>query len=160
MADQERVRGIARAIVGKLAPEELVFFEPASEAYFRDRDRDPDGTGGRARRDPLAFGVTEVVALVTPVALVVSAAIADEVVGRTATAVVDRGVRGARWLRHKVRGGNRPELPARVEFDEHELARIRASAAEKARAMGLAEEQVSLFVDALIGGLTDPSDGS
>lgn len=142
--------------MGKLAPEELVFFEPASEAFFRDRDRDPDGTGGRARRDPLAFGVTEVVALVTPVALVVSAAIADEVVGRTATAVVDRG---ARWLRRKVRGGNRPELPARVEFDEHELARIRASAAEKARALGLAEEQVSLFVDALIGGLTDPGDG-
>lgn len=159
MTVDERVREIARVVVSRVAPEELVFFDAASEAYFRDRGRREARTG----RDPLGFGVTEVVTLVTPVALAVSAAVADELLGRTASAVVDRGARGLRWLRGKAGRAERDDAPAQLpparEFDQRDLKRIRDLARQKAQALGLPDEQVELFVDALIGSLAAPDDG-
>jgi hypothetical protein len=87
MAVDERTSLIAKRVVARLAPEELIFFDAASEAFRR------NGQKVRPGGDPLGFGLTEVVALVTPVALAVSAAVVDDLVGRTATAAVDRGRR-------------------------------------------------------------------
>ncbi|MFD7660217.1 hypothetical protein ACFV4N_40090, partial [Actinosynnema sp. NPDC059797] len=95
--------------------------------------------------------------------LAVSAAVADELLGRTASAVVDRGARGLRWLRGKAGRAERGDAPAQLpparEFDQRDLKRIRDLARQKAQALGLPDEQVELFVDALIGSLAAPDDG-
>lgn len=148
MAVDERTSLIAKRVVTRLAPEELIFFDAASEAFRR------NGQKVRPGGDPLGFGLTEVVALVTPVALAVSAAVVDDLVGRTATAAVDRGRRGVKWLRGKL-SPELPELP--VRFEPHELERIRALARAKALALGLPEDQTELLVDALIGSLALPA---
>jgi hypothetical protein len=148
MTVDERTSLIAKRVVTRLAPEELIFFDAASEAFRR------NGQKVRPGGDPLGFGLTEVVALVTPVALAVSAAVVDDLVGRTATAAVDRGRRGVKWLRGTL-SPELPELP--VRFEPHELERIRALARAKALALGLPEDQTELLVDALIGSLALPA---
>lgn len=136
----------------KLAPDELIFFDAASEAFFRDQDK--KDRVAKPGRDPLAFGLDEIVNLVTPVALAVSAAVMSELTKRTATAVVNRGKRGVGWLRGKVKKAE-PALSeaAPVALAPQELNRIKDVARDKARALGLPDAQVELFVDALIGSL-------
>jgi len=122
--------------VTKLAPDELIFFDAASEAFFHDQDKKDRAAG--PGRDPLAFGLDEIVNLVTPVALAVSAAVMSELTKRTATAVVDRGKRGAGWLRGKRKKAEPAPLDAApVVLAPRELSRIRDVAGDKARALGL-----------------------
>ncbi|MCP3801358.1 hypothetical protein NLX83_19025 [Allokutzneria sp. A3M-2-11 16] len=69
----DEVTTLARGVVEACAPEELPFFAAASAAYFRDPRR---ALAGRKRSDEvLGSGLDTAVALLSPVALAVAAAV-------------------------------------------------------------------------------------
>jgi hypothetical protein len=96
-AQQRSIRLLARRVVAGVAPEELPFFDPASDQFFRDRRR------RRWRRGDdrvLGYGRGNVIALVTPAALLVASTIVQRLVDRTGDAVIDRSSKlGGRLLR-------------------------------------------------------------
>ncbi len=68
MTDDELAVALARSAVERAAPEELVIFPAASEAFLEGKDPTE-----RTRGDPmLGFGVESAVILLTPVALTVA----------------------------------------------------------------------------------------
>ncbi|WP_143013160.1 hypothetical protein [Actinopolyspora mzabensis] len=169
----------ARRVVESLAPEELSFFEAASEEFLRDPER---ATAVRRRGDEaLGSGIDTVVALLSPAALAVAAAVYDQLVGRAGDAVVRGGDRVLSRLRARFRrraeveheDGDAAEgsttepvtaesataesataesLPAGPLTDE-QRARVREVAEARARALGLAEDRVRLLVGAIMDSL-------
>lgn len=130
------VRVIVRDIVSEVAPEELPLMDGLDRfddaAALRRLTRRPN-------REPLAFGLAEMAALVTPVLWLVL----DQTAQKVAGAAVDGTVRGLRGLLRKLRprADSRVVIPAltpdqlaavRNEFlrtaDEHGLRRERAKA--------------------------------
>ncbi|TDV56497.1 hypothetical protein [Actinophytocola oryzae] len=144
-----RVTGVAKAVVAELAPDELVFFDTATEMFFRDRSK----PARRQGRDPLSFGITEVVDVVTPAALYVAAVVVDEVLGRAASKTVDKV--GGRWLRRKRVEGRPDEAPLLVS-DPEQLAAICVEVRRLLRALHFPEDRIEVFVRALVGALTVP----
>jgi hypothetical protein len=75
------IRELARAIVTRVAPEELELFDDLIEEYFNnpippDRARIRDD-------DPLAFGVDDDVAVVTPAAAAMTTTVIEQILSRT-----------------------------------------------------------------------------
>ncbi|MGJ7907897.1 hypothetical protein ACOQFL_15615 [Actinopolyspora sp. H202] len=154
----------ARRVVESLAPEELPAFAATSEAFLRDPDR---VTAVRRRGDEaLGSGIDTVVALLSPAALAVAAAVYDQLVGRAGDAVVRGGDRVLSRLRARFR--RRAELESEdgaaaeestVEslpagpLTEEQRARVREVAEARARALGLAEDRVRLLVGAIMDSL-------
>jgi hypothetical protein len=147
------VAALARATVARAAPEELPLFRATSEAYFRDPDSVTAPAKGRD--EVLGFGVDAAVMLLSPIALQV----AKDVLGFLHEQLRERAREqgeGAidRLLARLVRadepedGGGQP-----VELTDEELARIRAVALEKARALKLSDERATLLADSLVGSL-------
>ncbi len=156
MSSDGQIHQIARDIVSTVAPEEMNGFESTSQAFLRDQKRVRRGRGDTA----LSFGSGEIVALITPAALVVAAAVVDNLAERAGSAVVQRGFSTARWLYGKFGRADPvtlPEVPP-LALDDNELLQIRRLAEEKARALGLPEDRVQLLVDALMCSLTKGND--
>lgn len=159
----------ARRVVESLAPEELPAFAATSEAFLRDPDR---VLAGRRRGDEaLGSGIDAVVALLSPAALAVAAAVYDQLVGRAGDAVVRGGDRVLSRLRDRFR--RRTELesddgsaseestaePVAAEslttgaLTDEQRERVRGVAEARARALGLAEDRVQLLVGAIVDSL-------
>jgi hypothetical protein len=151
---------LARLLVQELAPEELAFFDAASEEFTRaGTGRLPERRGGGA--DEVAWGnVEELVVLVTPAALAICAAVVAEFLQVTGKAVVARsGKAGRRLGRRLVRAKATTAEPAVIApLSAAQLGRIRLAATEKADELGLSEDERRLLVDGLIGRLVlDPA---
>ncbi len=152
MNPDEETHRIARDIVSKVAPEEMNSFESTSQAFLHHQKRVRRGRGDTA----LSFGPGEVVDLITPAALVMAAAVVENLAERAGSATTQRGLRATRWLYGKF-GRNDPAMLPEVPplaLDKNELLQIRRLAEEKARALGLPEDRVQLLVDALMYSLT------
>jgi len=171
--DDALVVALARATVERAAPEELVIFPAASEAYLQGQDPSKATLG-----DPmLGFGVDAAVVLLAPVALTV----AKEVLGflrvQLKKHAEERGADAVDWLIHRLfspkdeePSGTAPadaaaSVPAPadtsaavgptddIELTDEELEQVRALALEKAKQLKLPDAKAQLLADSLVGSL-------
>ncbi|SDP74591.1 hypothetical protein SAMN04487905_10874 [Actinopolyspora xinjiangensis] len=159
----------ARRVVESLAPEELPAFAATSEAFLRDPERLL--AGRRCGDEALGSGIDTVVALLSPAALAVAAAVYDQLVDRAGDAVVRGGDRVLSRLRARFRRRSAVEgdedSATEPETAEPETAgslttgpltdeqreRVREVAEARARALGLTEDRVRLLVGAIVDSL-------
>ncbi|WP_377267964.1 hypothetical protein [Peterkaempfera sp. SMS 1(5)a] len=149
----ERVRDVVRGVVADSAPEEL----PLVDGLFQFDDatvvRRLSGSG--RRRDPLGFGVGEVVALATPVVWLAL----NQVAERVTDAALDGASRGVRGLLRRLL--RRPAAPRTVPpLTREQLAEVRRRVVETGRQRGLSEERATELADAVAGrlALAEPGD--
>ncbi|GLZ33259.1 hypothetical protein Lesp02_54470 [Lentzea sp. NBRC 105346] len=143
MDHEDFVTAVAREVVTSVAPDELALFEPIRGAYLRDPDK-LLAQRGRAG-EVLGSGIDVAIALVSPVALAVATATYNRLVDRTGEAVVNVGSKLWKRLRRK------EELP---EITAEQLGELHAMAFERAKELGLSEEQAKQVADALRAQLT------
>ena len=150
LEQREFVQLLARRAVSAIAPEELPFFAAATEAYFRD----PDHSLGKPKRsdEALGSGFDVVITLLSPVALAVAGAVYQALTEKAGKEVVRRGGRLlARLLRR--RRGVAAGPPITLPLSESQRAEVRRVATERARELGLDDEQVRALVEAIDDGL-------
>jgi hypothetical protein len=156
---------LAKDVVTLVAPQELPLFSALSAAF----GVDPDSVAPAAsrRNEPLGFGIDTAVALMTPVVLAVVTAAVQQAAGDAGRAVGERGSKSAgrlmRRLSRKVlrrwRPANRDRTPTSAPdpLTVEQLARIHEVTVGRARQFGLPADKASLLADAIVGGLTLPS---
>jgi hypothetical protein len=142
---------VARTTVERSAPDELVFFDAAARAYLHEPGRALPRRGRRGD-EALGYGLTDLVDLVTPVALTVAGAVVAHLTDRVSAAANARTDRLIERLGSRLRRRPPAPVPAarRPELSAAQLDVIRALAEERARALGLAEDRIALFVDAFM----------
>ncbi|MFG1953194.1 hypothetical protein [Micromonospora sp. NPDC048830] len=149
----DRTAALARAVVARLAPDELPSFDLLAGPYLSGVDASVEG--GR-----LEFGVTEAVATVTPVVTLVCA---------TVTAALLRGAEGeleqlgggatrrllAAFRRRPAQAPAPEGAPeaARPRWSRDQLAEVRAVAADRAAALGVEPALAGAIADAVVGAL-------
>ncbi|WP_229398649.1 hypothetical protein [Micromonospora okii] len=146
----DRTAALARAVVTRLAPEELPAFDLLAAPYLA-------GADGSAEGGRLEFGVVEAVATVTPVVTLVCATVTSallrgaegelEQLGGRAT----RGLFGA--LRRRRAAPPAAEATAAPRWSREQLAEVRATAADRAAALGVEPELAGAIADAVVGAL-------
>jgi hypothetical protein len=157
--ERDLVGELAHAVVGRVAPEELVLFEETEADYFRD----PRLPGAGRRDEAVGFGLE--MALLTPYVLAVGTA----VVRFLASVVSDT-------VRDELKDELKPAIPGPVrrlfrrddspaagrEAREHARApgltvakarEVRRVALQQARQSGLDDEKAALLADAFVGAL-------
>ncbi|GHJ45390.1 hypothetical protein Cs7R123_27320 [Catellatospora sp. TT07R-123] len=103
-ADRQLIVDLARGVVGEVASDELALFDQRSRAFLR---------GRRASgRDPLSLGGTEVLALVTSVALVAAKTAVELLLSRVADAAERKASTALDRLVDRLR--RRPKAPSPV----------------------------------------------
>jgi len=151
-AENKLVAELARLVLEQAAPEELVLFPETAEEYFKD----PQAVLDPKRRDEaLGFGLD--VAMLTPYVLAVAtpvirflASTVAEAAGQEAKPLVTRIVR--RLLRRPDPVSEAAgEAPAPVSTDQ--ARRVREIAYQRAKGLGLNEDQAVLLADSVVGGL-------
>lgn len=140
------VRDVVHEVVAEVAPEEL----PLVTALARFDDatvvRRLGRTGGR--REPLGFGLGEVVTMVAPVVWLVL----DEAGRRMADAVVDAAATRSRSVLRKVL--RRPSAPVVLPaLSPEQLAEVRRRVVETALARGLTARRAETIADAVVARL-------
>jgi hypothetical protein len=151
-AENELVAELARLALERAAPEELVLFPDNAEEYFKD----PQAALSPERRDEaLGFGLD--LAILTPYALAVATSVirflastVGEAVGEESKPLVTRIVR--RLLRRpdpasEAAEATPPALTAEQTRQVHEVAY------QRAKRLGLDEDQATLLADSVVGGL-------
>jgi len=171
--DDALVVALARATVERAAPEELVIFPAASEAYLQGQD-----PSKATRGDPmLGFGVDAAVVLVAPVALTVAKEVLAFLRVQLKKHAEERGDDAVDWLINRLFGGKDDESPATapadaaapapapadadaavepaddIELTDEELEQVRALALEKAKQLKLPDAKAQLLADSLVGSL-------
>jgi hypothetical protein len=151
-AEHELIAELARLALDEAAPEELVLFPETAEEYFRD----PQAVLDPKRRDEaLGFGLDlamltpYVLAVATPVVQFLASTVA-EAIGEESKPLVIRFVR--RLLR---RPDPAPEVtePAPPSLSTDQVRQVRELAYQRARNLGLDEDQAVLLADSVVGGL-------
>jgi hypothetical protein len=151
--DEGLVRDVARVVVARVAPAELLTFGVVSEAYLAG-SRPRSGSGGGD--GPLSFGAGDAVVLVTPVALMVANEVTrhlfDELVrdavGR-GRAAMTRAVR--RLFRIDGERADAAEEDPPVKLTASQWVKVRQIVVDAARRGGLPEETAELVGDAVVG---------
>ncbi len=172
-SDDALVVALARATVERAAPEELVIFPAASEAYLDGQD-----PSKKTRGDPmLGFGVESAVILLTPIALTVAKDVLAFLRVQLKKQADEHADEGFDWLVKKLlrRGDDKkpgepgadtaPEpgtevptvdagAPAEpVELTDEQLEQVRQLAIEKAKQLKLPKDKAELLADSLVGSL-------
>jgi hypothetical protein len=151
-SEQELVTELARLVLEQAAPEELVLFPETAEEYFQDPQAVLDP---RRRDEELGFGLDLaelapfVLAVATPVIRFL-ASTAAEAVGEESKPLVARIVR--RLLRRPDPASEAAgDVPAPLGADQ--ARQVREIAYQRARSLGLAEDQAALLADSVVGSL-------
>ncbi|MCP2256419.1 hypothetical protein LX15_000102 [Streptoalloteichus tenebrarius] len=140
-----QVKTLARAVVEKVAPEELPFFAATCEAYFSGR------RSARNREDVLGFGLGEVVTLVGPVALALATSTVHHLAGEAGRSVAARGLSAfRRWRRRRSAEPPREEVAELPELSPAQEAELRVVLERRARELGVEPERVDEVVTALL----------
>ena len=160
-AERDLTSELARAVVGRVAPEELGLFEETEADYFRD----PGLVLRPGRRDEaVGFGLD--LALLTPYVLVVGAAVVHFLAGVVSDAVRDEAQDElkpviAGRLRRLLRrddpaAAGRPGSGGRdraLGVTAEQAREVRQVALRQARQSGLDDEKAALLADAFVGAL-------
>jgi hypothetical protein len=167
------VVALARATVERAAPEELLIFPAASEAYLEGQD-----PSKKTRGDPmLGFGIETAVVLITPIALTVARDVLGFLRVQLKKQAEEHGDDAVDWFIDRLfrRGDEEPaasapsdaaapapapaDTAAAVEPDEHveltdeQLEQVREFALEKAKQLKLPDAKAELLADSLVGSL-------
>jgi hypothetical protein len=160
------VVALARATVERAAPEEMVIFPAASEAYLEGQD-----PAKKTRGDPmLGFGVESAVVLLTPVALTVAKDVLGFLRVQLKKQADEHADEAFDWLVKKLlrrgdddkqpaptAGGDStpapPAEPPPAELTDEQLEEVRELAIEKAKLLKLPKEKAELLADSLVGSL-------
>jgi hypothetical protein len=150
-AETELVAELARLALEQAAPEELVLFPETAEEYFKD----PQAVLDPKRRDEaLGFGLD--LAMLTPFVLAVAtpvirflASTVAEAAGQEAKPLVTRLVR--RLLRRPDPAPEATEPAPPLSTDQ--VRQVREIAYQRAKNLGLDEDQAVLLADSVVGGL-------
>lgn len=144
------VRTVVREVVTEVAAHEL----PVVDGLFRFDDAVVVRRlrRGGARREPLGFGLGDVVVLVTPVVWLVLDEIAAKIVGGAVDSVSGRVRRLARRVFRKGRAAS-VEVPP---LTSEQLAEVRRRVVAEAVARGLSPEKAELIADAVVARLVLP----
>jgi hypothetical protein len=158
VTDDELAVALARSAVERAAPEELVIFPAASEAFL-----EGDDPSKKTRGDPmLGFGVEAAVVLVTPVALTVAKDVLGFLREQLKKQADEHGDDAFDWLVRKIfrRGDDKDakdEAPAvaaePTELTDEQLEEVRKLAIEKAKQLKLPKDKAELLADSLVGSL-------
>ncbi len=160
--DDELVVALARATVERAAPEEMVIFPAASEAYLEGQD-----PAKRTRGDPmLGFGVDSAVLLLTPIALTVAKDVVVFLRAQLAKQAEEHSDDVFDWLVDKLfrRDDDKAadatnsasvaaEPVAAAELTDEQLEEVRQLAIEKAKQLKLSDDKAELLADSLVGSL-------
>lgn len=156
MTDDELAVALARSAVERAAPEEMVIFPAASEAFL-----EGDDPSKKTRGDPmLGFGVESAVVLLTPVALTVAKDVLGFLRDQLKKQADEHGDEAFDWLVKKLlrRGDDKKdEAPvaaaAPAELTDEQLDEVRKLAIEKAKQLKLPKDKAELLADSLVGSL-------
>jgi hypothetical protein len=161
VTDDELAVALARSAVERAAPEEMVIFPAASEAFL-----EGDDPSKRTRGDPmLGFGVESAVVLLTPVALTVAKDVLGFLREQLKKQADEHGDEAFDWLVRKIfrRGDDKDakqdEAPAvaaepdPAELTDEQLEEVRKLAIEKAKQLKLPKDKAELLADSLVGSL-------
>jgi len=156
VTDDELAVALARSAVERAAPEEMVIFPAASEAFL-----EGDDPAKRTRGDPmLGFGVESAVVLLTPVALTVAKDVLGFLREQLKKQADEHGDEAFDWLVKKIfrRGDDKKdESPAAAaapaELTDEQLEEVRKLAIEKAKQLKLPKDKAELLADSLVGSL-------
>jgi hypothetical protein len=141
------IAALTELALERAAPEELVVFEETAEEYFAD----PQGALTAARQDSaVGFGLE--LAMVTPVALAVGGAVVQALM----TALSDRAVTGISGLLRRVLRKRTPE-PTDIVLSPEQARYVRQVALERARSLGMPEQQAALLADSFVGAMATAS---
>ncbi|GAA4081256.1 hypothetical protein [Actinomadura miaoliensis] len=161
---REWAASLARRGVAAVAPQELDLFDETSAAFFAL----PPKARTAPSKEPLGMGLEVAEAIVSAVAL----GVAVDVVTQLSTRALDAAggrvkSRLGRLLRRSKRDRVRQDesLPLPAPLPPERLADLREIAVERAKALGLSDDQAELLADAIIGGLAvsgapDPEPGT
>ncbi len=158
MTDDELAVALARSAVERAAPEELVIFPAASEAFL-----EGDDPSKKTRGDPmLGFGVESAVILLSPVALTVAKDVLGFLRDQLKKQADEHGDEAFDWLVKKLlrRGDDKKDeapaaaaAPAPAELTDEQLDEVRKLAIEKAKQLKLPKDKAELLADSLVGSL-------
>ena len=154
MTDDELAVALARSAVERTAPEEMVIFPAASEAFLEGQD-----PSKKTRGDPmLGFGVESAVVLLTPVALTVAKDVLGFLRVQLKKQADKHGEDAFDWLASKLlRRDDDKEKPVDAaevpELTDEQLEEVRRLAIEKAKQLKLADDKAELLADSLVGSL-------
>ena len=158
MTDDELAVALARSAVERAAPEELVIFPAASEAFL-----EGDDPSKKTRGDPmLGFGVESAVILLSPVALTVAKDVLGFLRDQLKKQADEHGDEAFDWLVKKLlrRGDDKKDeapgataAPAPAELTDEQLEEVRKLAIEKAKQLKLPKDKAELLADSLVGSL-------
>jgi hypothetical protein len=152
-AESELVTELARLALEQAAPEELVLFQDNAREYFKD----PQAALSPERRDEaLGFGLD--LAILTPYVLAAATSVihflastVGEAVGEESKPLVTGIVR--RLLRRRdpasEAGGEAPPPPLTAD----QTRQVHEIAYQRAKRLGLDEDQAKLLADSVVGGL-------
>jgi hypothetical protein len=169
--DDAMVVALARATVERAAPEELLIFPAASEAYLEGQD-----PSKQTRGDPmLGFGIETAVVLVTPIALTVAKDVLGFLRVQLKKQAEEHGDEAVDWFINRLfRRGDKEEPAsttpadaapapadaptatapdAELELTDEQLEQVRVFALEKAKQLRLPEAKAKLLADSLVGSL-------
>jgi hypothetical protein len=139
---EDVVAELGRDVVAAQFPDELPVFAAVSRAYFADPERTLSGRNERGR--PLGFGVTEAVAMMTPLVLwLVQTALEPHIVRASGKL---NGLLG-RLRRKRAETRTLPTLTSR------ERAELREVVLDEARRSGMAPEVAAKIADEIIARL-------
>ncbi len=151
--DRDLLEELARTILERSAPEELVIFEETSEEYFHN----PDAVLHPARRDEaLGFGLD--LALLTPYVLAVAAPVLSFLVQTVASAAREEATPHVRELVRRLFNRSSDKGPGKsakeaVALTGEQAREVREVALARATDLGLPAEQARLLADSVVGGL-------
>ena len=152
-AENQLVAELARLALEQAAPEELVLFPDNAEEYFKD----PQAALSPERRDEaLGFGLD--LAILTPYILAVATSVirflvstVGEAVGEESKPLVTRIVR--RLLRRPEAASEEADEASPPPLTGDQTRRVREIAYQRAKGLGLDEDQAVLLADSVVGGL-------
>ena len=144
---------LARRVVRKIAPEELLSFDIVAAPYLET----PEQAERRLRRaydDPLGFGLGDIVAMATPMVALVSGSVITAVSDSVGKAVSDGTANTVRKAWRKLRG--KPlqplELPS-TPLSTTQLAEVRQIALDRALSLGMERQKAEALADAVVAAL-------
>ncbi|MFD9739504.1 hypothetical protein [Umezawaea sp. NPDC059074] len=147
------VHDLAKRVVEAVAPGELASFEPVAAPYL-DHPARAERRLRRGDDDPLGFGLGDAVEMVTPVVALVSGSVITALSDGFGEAV--KG--GVGKVFRKLTKRRAVEAPVRA-WSEDELAKVRATALVRAKALGVREAKAEALADAIVVALLLERDG-
>jgi hypothetical protein len=155
--DRDLIASVARDTVSRVAPEELILFSVASQAYFKDPGR---VAKGRGQDDMLGFGGGVDVTFLTPVVLFLATEVVRFVGDELAKAARKEGAAVIANYVHSAfgrLGSAAPEHHERPTLSDAQVAQIRQLAVARAIELDVPADKAAFLADAMIGTLSAAS---